>query len=130
MKLLLDTHVWIWRLLEPERLSDNVSEQLTDPHNQLCLSPISVWETLVLARKRRLRLLPDPGSWVAKALRVSNTVMLPLTHEIAFKSEDLPGFDSADPSDRFLVATALVEDMVLATADRSMHAYAELKSVW
>ena len=51
MRLLLDIHVWIWRLLEPERLSDNVSEQLTDPRNQLCLSPISVLETLVLARK-------------------------------------------------------------------------------
>ena len=129
MKLLLDTHVWIWRLLEPERLSGTLSEQLDDPRNQLSLSPISVWETLVLARKGRLRLIPDPRSWVSKALRLSNTTMVPLSHEIAFKSEDLPGFDSADPADHFLVATALVEDMILATADQAMHAYAELKSL-
>ena len=130
MRLLLDTHVWIWRLLEPERLSDEVSKQLSDPTNQLCLSPISVWETLVLARKGRLHLSPDAGSWVAKALKLSNTVMAPLSHEIAFKSEDLAGFDSVDPADRFLVATALVEDMVLATADRAMRSFAQLKSVW
>ena len=130
MRLLLDTHIWIWRLLEPERLSGDLSEQLSDPRNQLSLSPISVWETLVLTRKGRLRLTPDPRSWLSKALRLSNTIMVPLTHEIAFKSEDLPGFDSVDPADRFLVATALVEDMILATADQAMHAYAELKSAW
>ncbi len=67
---------------------------------------------------------------MAKALKLSNTVMAPLSHEIAFKSEDLAGFDSVDPADRFLVATALVEDMVLATADRAMRAFAQLKSVW
>ena len=130
MRVLLDTHIWIWRLLEPERLSATLLEQLGEPRNQLSLSPISVWESLVLARKGRLQLLPDPGSWVSRALRLSNTVMLPLTHEIALKSENLPGFDSSDPADRFLVATALVEDMAMATADRSMHAFTELKSVW
>jgi len=74
--------------------------------------------------------MPDPGTWVAKALRLSNAVMVPLSHEIAVKSEDLPGFDSADPADRFLVATALVQDMVLATADRAMRGLGQVRSVW
>ena len=47
MKLLLDTHVWLWRMLEPERVSAPAEEAIADPGNELLLSPISTWETLV-----------------------------------------------------------------------------------
>ena len=130
MRLLLDTHIWIWRLLEPERLSSGLSKVLSDPDVQMCLSPISVWETLVMARKGRLRREPDAGQWVTQALRSSGLVMIPLTHEIAIASEGLTGFGSCDPADRFLAATALVEELIMATADRMMHDYAKLECAW
>jgi PIN domain nuclease of toxin-antitoxin system len=130
VKILLDTHVWIWRLLEPERLPAYLAQVLADPSHRMYLSPISVWETLVLTRKGRLSLDSDPAAWVRTALRKSATMLAPLDHEVALRSEALPGFASQDPADRFLVATALVHGLTLATADRAMHEFDALPVVW
>jgi PIN domain nuclease of toxin-antitoxin system len=116
-------------LLEPERLTPHLAELLAEPGHELYLSPISVWETLVLARKGRLVLEPDPAAWVHSALRKSATTMAPLDHEVALQSENLAGFGSKDPADRFLVATALVHGLTLATADREMHGFEALSVV-
>ena len=70
MNLLLDTHIWLWSLLDPDRLSDRTRNELTDPANTLALSPVSVWEALVLAEKGRVLLHPDPWSWIRTALTV------------------------------------------------------------
>ncbi len=67
--------------------------------------------------------------WARRALRLSRPVMAPLTHEIALKSEDLPGYRATDPADRFLAATALVERLALATLDRAMLDWDELPTV-
>lgn len=58
MKLLLDTHIWLWSFLEPERLSRRVAEALEETAIELWLSPISVWEALVLSERGRGRLRP------------------------------------------------------------------------
>lgn len=123
MNLLVDTHIWLWRLLEPERLSENVETLIAGRTNSVHLSPVSVWESLVLARKGRIVLRPDSLTWVREALRASHATMVPLTHDIAMRSEDLAGFGSQDPADRFLVATAIVEDLTLVTVDPIMLAY-------
>ena len=64
MKLLLDTHILLWGLLEPERLNRRVAAELQNPQNEIWLSPISAWEIMVLAEKGRIVLEPDPASWV------------------------------------------------------------------
>ncbi len=130
MRLLLDTHVWIWRLVEPERLSPAAAGALAAPGHQLHLSPISVWETLVLARRGRLALEGDPAAWVREALRRSAVAMAALTHEVAIRSEALVGFALSDPADRFLVATAIVESLVLVTADRNLRTYPAVETLW
>ncbi|TMB56459.1 MAG: type II toxin-antitoxin system VapC family toxin, partial [Deltaproteobacteria bacterium] len=56
MNLLLDTHVWLWSHTEPERLTKRVTAAVTDRANDLWLSPISIWEFLLLAQRGRLRL--------------------------------------------------------------------------
>lgn len=129
MNLLVDTHIWIWRLLEPERLSEAANRLLADPENSVYLSPVSVWETLVLARKGRIKLRPNPQAWLRQALQESQTIMTPLTHEIAMRSEALEGFGASDPADRFLVATALVEDLTIVTVDRAMLAFDAVETV-
>ena len=119
MRLLLDTHIWLWSALEPDRLSSRVSRTLGDPEHELWLSPISVWETLVLARKRRVMLKPSPEQWVRRAITELPIREAPLNHEIAIRSEGIKvGHD--DPADRFLVATALVHELTLVTADRRL----------
>ena len=116
MRLLLDTHIWIWSLLEPAKLSRRVRAELETAENELWLSPVSVWELLILIEKGRVAVDKDPVPWVAE---VSRTVALreaPLTHEVAVESRviDLP---HQDPVDRFLAATARVYDLTLVTAD-------------
>jgi PIN domain nuclease of toxin-antitoxin system len=130
VRLLLDTHVWIWRLLEPERLSQRAEQALVRRENELFLSPISTWETLVLAGKGRIRLRPSPLEWVTDALRRSSLTAAPLTHEIALRSDRLEGFGSEDPADRFLVATALEHGFVLVTRDAAMRSFTAVATIW
>ena len=130
MRLLLDTHAWLWRLLAPEQLSVAAERAIANRESEVYLSPVSTWETLVLARKGRLTLTPSPSEWVLDALRRSAPTAAPLSHSIALRSEALPGFDSQDPADRFLVATALEHDLTLVTADAAMRGYSPLETIW
>ena len=61
MKILLDTHVWIWSHLAPDRMGRRLAQHILDPANQLWLSPISLWEFLVLVEKKRLTIREDPA---------------------------------------------------------------------
>jgi len=130
VRLLLDTHVWLWRLLDPKRISAPAEEAISDPGNELVLSPISTWETLVLARKGRIELTPSPGEWILDALRRSGPTAAPLSHGIALRSEKLNGFASEDPADRFLVATALELELALVTADGAMREFESVDTLW
>jgi PIN domain nuclease of toxin-antitoxin system len=116
MRLLLDTHIWLWSVLEPERLTSEVIAELEVPTADLWLSPVSVWEALTLAERGRLELRPDPLAWVDDALGRVPINEAPLTFDVAREvaSVTLP---HRDPADRFLVATARVFDLTLVTAD-------------
>jgi PIN domain nuclease of toxin-antitoxin system len=119
MNLLLDTHIWIWSVLEPQKLSARVARQLTSPDNQLWLSSISVWEFLLLHRKRRIELEEEAEAWVRKTLELLQLNDAPVTIEVALDvaSVNLP---HDDPADRFLVAAARVFDLTLVTADKRL----------
>ena len=62
MKLLLDTHIWIWLLHSPERLGRRARHELGDQANELWVSPVSTWEALMLHRKKRVELSPVPDA--------------------------------------------------------------------
>jgi PIN domain nuclease of toxin-antitoxin system len=119
MRLLLDTHVWIWSIGEPERLSQRVARELVNPENQLWLSPVSVWEVLLLMEKKRVKMPEGFTTWVTRALSTIPLREAPLTLEVAqaLSSVHLP---HADPADRFLAATAKVFDLTLVTADQQL----------
>ena len=119
MNLLLDTHVWLWSQLEPARLSARARHAMTDPASMLALSPVSVWETLLLADRGRVDLAPDPWRWIRTALATRAMRELPLTHEIALRSR-VVRLPHDDPADRFIAATAMVHGLILVTADRSL----------
>ena len=128
MKLLLDTHIWLWALLEPERLTPAVRAALESPENELWLSPISVWEAMVLAERGRLAVNAAPAEWVQEMVRAIPRREAPLTHDIAVASRQL-SLSHQDPADRFIAATALVMGLTLVTADeRLLHSseYARL----
>ncbi len=119
MRILLDTHVWIWSHLDPDRIGKRLTQQILDPANELWLSPISLWEFLVLVEKRRLAIPEDPGDWIAAALAEAPMQEAPLNHEVALASRTIK-VGHEDPADRFLAATAAVYDLALATADERL----------
>ena len=119
MNLLLDTHIWIWNHLEPWRISSEVVREMGDPANELWLSPISIWELVLLVEKKRLELHHDMGEWVNQSMKELSLQEASFTsavaHELRFT---LLGYK--DPGDRFLVATARVYDLTLVTADERL----------
>lgn len=119
MKLLLDTHIWLWSLLAPDQLAPRVRDALRERDNELWLSPISVWEALVLHERGRIELQGDPDAWIERALSAAPMKEAPITHEIARYSRRL-ALEQRDPADRFLAATAVVLDLVLVTADQRL----------
>ena len=119
MRLLLDTHIWVWSLLDPGRLSPRVRGELESPDNELWLSPVSSWELLVLIEKGRVQVDKDGVQWVTEVARASALREAAITHEVAVESRvvDLP---HQDPADRFLAATARVYDLTLVTSDERL----------
>ena len=114
MKLLLDTHVWLWALHDPSRLSHRVRDVLRNPANELWLSPVSTWEALLLNAKGKIWLPANSSEWLTAATAPLREA--PLTHEIVLIAQQLP-LPQRDPADRFLAATAQVMELTLITAD-------------
>lgn len=118
-RLLLDTNVALWLLLgDRERVSGQAVDALEDERNELALSAASVWE---IAIKRSLGKLTIEDGWAA-ALRRLDFDPLPVTALHAEAVERLP-WHHRDPFDRLLVAQALVERLVLVSADPRLAAY-------
>ncbi|MBF0238048.1 MAG: type II toxin-antitoxin system VapC family toxin [SAR324 cluster bacterium] len=119
MKYLLDTHIWIWSMSETERLNPAITQALEDKRNQLFLSPISVWEALLLIEKDRIE-VPGRGlEWIEEAFRTTPIFEIPLTIPIAIRSRQLQ-LPHQDPADRFIVATALEYGLRLITVDEKI----------
>ena len=125
MNLLLDTHIWLWSKSDPSRLGKRVAEALSSATNELWLSPVSVWEVLTLAKKKRIG-IADPLAWVESA--AAQLREAPLTQEIVRASFCLP-FSHSDPAGRFLAATAKVLNLTLVTADRTLLGLGEISSL-
>jgi PIN domain nuclease of toxin-antitoxin system len=119
VKLLLDTHIWLWSALDPPRITRRVEKELADPLNELWLSPISVGELIVLLRKGRIRLPKDVKAWVAQSMQDLELTEAPLTVEVALAISSI-NFPHGDPADHFLAATAKVFDLTLVTADEHL----------
>ena len=120
MRLLLDTHIWLWSLLEPDRLGPRTRAALETRGCEIWLSPITLWETLMLSERRRIVLEPDADTWIRVQLARLPFHEAALNVEVALVSRRLV-VASDDPADRFLAATARVYDLTLVTADVRLH---------
>jgi PIN domain nuclease of toxin-antitoxin system len=119
MNLLLDTHIWIWNDLEPWKITSEINRELASPDNQLWLSPVSVWETIVLLEKRRISIKQDFRQWVDESVSALQLQEAAFTWEVAHELR-FTVLSHRDPADRFLVATAKVYDLTLVTADERL----------
>jgi len=126
LRLLLDTHVWIWFLRGERRLGKRARKAIENARYEagLLISAITPWEIAVLVQRRKLSLSNDTERWIAAALAQPGYELQPLTVPIAVEAVNL-GLPTSDPADRIIVATARRLQIALVTADAAMLAYGE-----
>ena len=122
MKLLLDTHCWLWLQVEPERFPEPASTYLTDPNHDLYLSAASAWEIAIKWSIGRLPLPQPPTDYVPDRMERHGVLELPIRHRHVLRVASLP-LHHRDPLDRLLIAQAQLEDCVLLSADAKIAAY-------
>lgn len=121
MTILLDTHVWLWMLGDPDRLGA-LRPRVEDESNALLFSAASLWEIAIEHASGRLPLPEPPGTFVPSRIRATGVTPISVEHTHALAVASLPPHHR-DPFDRLLVAQALAYDVPLATADMVVQAY-------
>ena len=118
MKLLLDTHVWLWAV-GGGKLKKRARKALEDPSNELWLSPVSIWELTQLYAQGKVYLDDTMEGWTEAALRELPCREAYVTNEIALEARAV-ALPEGDMSDRLLGATARVLGLTLLTADPNL----------
>ena len=122
MNLLLDTHVLLWWLGDPDKLRAPARKAIADPRNSVYISATSAWEIAIKIATGKLSVPPDASSWLPQAVHASHFTPLPITIEHALGVEHLPRHH-ADPFDRLLISQAVAEHLTLVTADPQLEPY-------
>jgi PIN domain nuclease of toxin-antitoxin system len=122
MKLLLDTHVWLWWQMTPERLKDDARDKIASPDSEVFLSAVSTWEMAIKIAAGKLQLPVPMEELIPESLLRDDFGSLPLQQHHCFELARLP-MHHRDPFDRMLVAQARAEQLTLVTADRQLERY-------
>ena len=122
MRILLDTHVWLWTTLMPERLSPHASSLLETSEHELYLSAASAWEIAIKYSRGKLRLPEPPSTYVPTRLERLRIQPLPIEQSHALHVASLLPHHR-DPFDRILIAQAQLENLQLLTSDPVFAAY-------
>lgn len=130
--IVLDTHVWIWWVSNPEKVSDaaRVRIERAAKEKAIYVSSISAWEAAMLVARGRLKLNMDVHDWVAKSEALPFLHFVPVTNSIAVRSVNLPGKFHSDPADRIIVATAMMQGGSLITKDEKILSYSHIDTLW
>lgn len=120
--LLLDTHVWLWSLVDPARLGDSLRLRMTDRGTPLHLSAASSWEISIKYRLGKLPLPCPPAEFILPRLARDGILSLAVDHRHSVEVAGLPDHHR-DPFDRLLIAQARIEGLTLATADPALQHY-------
>jgi PIN domain nuclease of toxin-antitoxin system len=121
VKLLLDTHIFLWLPTEPERLGEHLSAA-EDHSNELLLSAVCPWEIAIKYAVGRLPLPEPPQGYVPSLMRTIGAIALPIEHSHALAVAALPPLHG-DPFDRLLIAQAQLLDVPILTADAIIAEY-------
>lgn len=128
MRLLLDTHIWIWAIYSPGKLSRQVRRHLESGNNELYLSPVSVWEAQHLERRKKLRFKDGLGKWLDAVLAQVPVLEAPFNFAVAVEASRIH-LPQPDIGDLLLAATASAFDLTLVTADAQLLECAGLKTL-
>jgi PIN domain nuclease of toxin-antitoxin system len=122
MRLLLDTHIFIWYLDGNQRLSSGARDSIRNPNNEIYLSVVSVWEAIVKYQLGKLTLPEPPSVFLPLQRQRHKIASLPLDEISVVKLAELPEIHK-DPFDRMLICQALTYDLTLVTVDPILQAY-------
>ncbi|MEZ4837309.1 MAG: type II toxin-antitoxin system VapC family toxin [Caldilineaceae bacterium] len=128
MRVLLDTHVFLWWIANDPQLSSVARQLVTDPQTEPLLSTVSGWEIAIKSGLGRLNLSEDLQTFVAEQLRINTIRVLPIEMGHALHVYTLP-HHHRDPFDRMLVAQSQVEKIPIVTRDPLIARYA-VNVIW
>ena len=122
MRILLDTHIFLWFISGDTQLSTDVRDSIRDPDNEVYLSAVSVWETIVKYQLGKLPLPEHPGKYLPKQRDLHQIASLALDESSVVQLTNLPPLHR-DPFDRMLICQALQNALTIATVDKAIRAY-------
>lgn len=122
MRILLDTHIFLWFISGDIHLSTDVRDAIRNPDNEVYLSAISIWEAIVKYQLGKLPLPEHPETYLPKQRNLHQIVSLDLDEGSVAQLAKLPAFHR-DPFDRMLICQALQNGLTIATVDAAVRAY-------
>ncbi|MBS3028848.1 MAG: type II toxin-antitoxin system VapC family toxin [Dolichospermum sp. DET50] len=126
MKLLLDTHIFLWLIDNDGRLSDYFCQELKNPNNERFLSVASIWECVIKYQQGKLSFPNSPEIYLPEQRRKHLIKSLVVDENSIAQLINLPSLHR-DPFDRLLISQALQHDLIMVTEDRAILAYPMIK---
>ncbi len=128
MKALVDTHTFIWDLLDDPRSSRKAKQMLSSDSDELVLSLVSLWEIAIKMKIGKFNDLGSSVAYIRDEMREYGMELLPIRYEHILQLESLP-HHHGDPFDRLLIAQAIAESLPVLTSDAKFKAY-DVKLIW
>lgn len=122
MRILLDTHIFLWYINKDRKLSKEVRDLVRDPDNEIYLSVISIWESIIKYQSGKLPFPESPEIYLPKQRERHLIESLILDENSLAKLVSLP-YLHRDPFDRMLICQALQHNLIIATVDRNIRSY-------
>ena len=122
MKILLNTHIFLWFISGDTKLSTDVRDAVRDPDNEVYLSAVSIWEAIVKYQLGKLPLPEPPETYLPKQRDLHQISSLALDESSVVQLANLPPLHR-DPFDRMLICQALQNGLTIATVDSAFRAY-------
>jgi PIN domain nuclease of toxin-antitoxin system len=128
MKVLLDTHAFLWLITDEDRLSENARQTFLNTENSLFFSAASLWEICIKKSLGKLSLKDGWFQTIQKEMEINTIQWLPIETTHCAEVTELP-FHHRDPFDRMLIAQAIVEELKLLSRDSRLSDYA-IELIW
>jgi PIN domain nuclease of toxin-antitoxin system len=128
MKILLDTHTFLWWIIDAPKLSSRARKIISSSENELFLSAVSGWEIIIKAKLGRLQLHENPAQFILEQIRLNFIQILTIQMSHALHISTLPDLHR-DPFDRMLIAQAQLEGLPILTADSQIARY-KVEVIW
>ena len=126
--IVLDTHAWIWWASAPAKLGRR-GRAAIEAAERIGIPAVCCFEVAAAVARGRITLDRAPLDWLEQALALPRVELVPLTPAVAVKATQLGAFHG-DPADRLIVATAILDEAIIVSKDRTIRAYEAVTTIW